>query len=219
MRKFWKRHSWYILLALIGILLIILTVTLTKVDNEPVVIKDEPIITTAPIPTIPTVAVVVEDEPTEDIEETEAVEEPFYYDVPLGNDVQDFIRARCCEYGVEMDFVMAIIEAESSFRADLYSGTNDVGLMQINKCNHEWLKDELGVDDFTDPMQNALCGIHIIAGHLDKTNGDKHLALMRYNCGAAGAKRLWDKGIYSSKYSRKVVGLYEEYKAESTSKC
>jgi len=87
--------------------------------------------------------------------------------------------------------------------------------MQINTINHEWLQEELGITDFLDPYQNVMCGIYIISGHLEKTDGDIELALMRYNCGATGAKRLWDKGIYHTDYTRKIMGYYEFYKEES----
>lgn len=45
--------------------------------------------------------------------------------------------------------------------------------MQINQCNHEWLSSTLGVSNFLDPMENILCGIYIISGHLEKTDGKK----------------------------------------------
>ncbi len=141
------------------------------------------------------------------------VEEPvvFYYDVPLSEDLQDYIRELCKKHDVPMSLIMAMIEVESSFRSDVISGTNDYGLMQINKINHEWLTEEYGITDFLDPYQNVFCGITIIAGHLEKTDGDIALALMRYNCGATGAKRLWDKGIYSTSYTEKILAAMEVY--------
>ena len=110
-----------------------------------------------------------------------------------------------------MSLIIAMIEVESSFRPNVISGTSDYGLMQINKINHEWLTEEYGITDFLDPYQNVFCGITIIAGHLEKTDGDIALALMRYNCGATGAKRLWDKGIYSTSYTEKILAAMEVY--------
>lgn len=138
-----------------------------------------------------------------------------YFDVPLSKELQDYIRNLCDEYGVPIELVIAIIDVESTFRADVVSKTNDYGLMQINKCNHEWLTDKLGVTDFLDPYQNINSGLHIISGHLEVTNGDIELALMRYNNGATGAKKLWDKGIYSTAYTQKIMTAYESYKEES----
>ena len=141
-----------------------------------------------------------------------------YFDVPLSHDLQDWIRAICEENGVPMALVMAIIDQESDFRAHLISGTNDYGIMQINACNHEAMIEKFGITDFLDPYQNVQCGIYIIGTHLQKTEGAVELALMRYNCGATGARRLWDKGIYSTKYSRSVMELYERYKEEYNAK-
>ena len=143
---------------------------------------------------------------------TEPTEPPVrYYDVPLSEDLQDYIRELCEKHDVPMSLIMAMIEVESSFRSNVISGTNDYGLMQINKINHEWLSEEYGITDFLNPYQNVFCGITIIAGHLDKTDGDITLALMRYNCGATGAKRLWDKGIYSTSYTEKIIAAMEGY--------
>ena len=143
---------------------------------------------------------------------TEPTEPPVqYYDVPLSEDLQDYIRTLCEENDVPMSLIIAMIEVESSFRSNVISGTSDYGLMQINEINHEWLTEEYGITDFLDPYQNVFCGITIIAGHLEKTDGDIALALMRYNCGATGAKRLWDKGIFSTSYTEKILAAMEVY--------
>ena len=34
---------------------------------------------------------------------------------------------------------------------------------------------------------------------------------MDYNMGVGGAMNLWDSGVYSSKYSRKVKAAYEKW--------
>ena len=147
----------------------------------------------------------------------EPITEPtvFYFDVPLSDGFQDYIRAKCSEYDVPMELVIALIDKESSFRSDVVSKSNDYGYMQINKCNREWLSETLGVSNFLDPYENVLCGIYIISGHLEKTDGNIELALMRYNCGATGARRLWEQGTYSTSYSRSVMILYESYKEEA----
>lgn len=162
-------------------------------------------VTTAVITTpVPTPETVIDTEPV-----------TVYFDVPLSKELQDYIRNLCDEYGIPIELVIAIIDVESTFRANIVSKTNDYGLMQINKCNHEWLTDKLGVTDFLDPYQNIKSGVHILSGHLEVTNGDIELALMRYNNGATGAKKLWNKGIYSTAYTRKIMTAYESYKEES----
>lgn len=139
----------------------------------------------------------------------------FYFDVPLSEELQDYIREKCTEYEVPMELVIALIDKESSFRSDVVSTTNDYGLMQINKCNHQWLSSTLGIRDFLDPMENVLCGIYMLSDHLDDTDGDIELALMMYNCGEGGAKRLWGNGIYSTSYSHSVMTLYASYKEKA----
>lgn len=157
---------------------------------------------------------------TETLVFTESVAEPMeepitYWDVPLSEDLQDYMRMLCEKYAVPEELVLAMIDVESSFRHDIVSASNDYGLMQINKVNHNQLTQKLGVTNFLDPYQNILCGVHIISEHLEKTDGDISKALMRYNCGATGALRLWQQGIYSTSYTERVVSAYEFYKEKS----
>ena len=194
-------------LALLGIILISMLVgaighkVLTTTEGKEIPQSVTIAVITTPVPTPKTVI------------DTEPV--TVYFDIPLSKELQDYIRNLCDEYGVPIELVIAIIDVESTFRADVVSKTNDYGLMQINKCNHEWLTDKLGVTDFLDPYQNINSGVHILLGHLEVTNGDIELALMRYNNGATGAKKLWDKGIYSTAYTQKIMKAYESYKEES----
>lgn len=162
------------------------------------------------ITTIPIKSAVLVKEHT--VEPTEP--QPIYYDCPLSNDLQDYIRELCSDKDVPMSLIIAMIEVESSFRANIISKSSDYGLMQINEVNHEVMSEKYGITDFLDPYQNVFCGITIIAEHLEKTDGDIALALMRYNCGATGAKRLWDKGIYSTSYTEKIMTAMEEYENE-----
>ncbi len=207
--KVWlKRNRLYLVLLLIVLLTITFTIevvsrcteTTNKSVSAEIVIMGE-VMNEAPLVTEP---IVEEEEP-----------KVFYFDVPLSHELQDHIRELCTEYNVPMELVIAMIEKESSFRANVISKTNDHGLMQINVINHGNLKKKLGVTNLLDPYQNVLSGIYIISGHLNKTGGDIELALMRYNAGGAGAKKMWDKGIYSTKYSRSIMSLYQSYKEKA----
>ena len=164
----------------------------------------------------PTVEVV---EPTLSVETTEVttserVEDiKVYYDCPLSHDLQDYIRTLCGNYGVPMSLIIAMIDVESSFRADVISKTNDYGLMQINIINHEWLREEYDITDFLDPYQNVFCGIAMIAEHYNRYC-DVNRAVMAYNLGLAGAKRLWDKSIFRTSYTDKINAAMEVYENE-----
>ena len=205
-KRWFKRNSTYIALA--GIILssvvagAIGCLAFVPRSQEIAPLKTEPMVAATPDIATSSVAPIAEPE-------------IIYFEVPLSDELQDYIRTQCVEYNVPMTLIIAIIERESSFRPNVIGKSNDYGLMQINICNHEWLSATLGVSDFLDPYENVLCGIYIIADHLEKTDGNVELALMRYNCGETGAKKLWDKGIYSTSYSRSVMTLYESYKEKA----
>ena len=157
-------------------------------------------------------------ETAEVVETTEVVEVIEYYDCPLDEDLQDYIRELCEKKGVPMSLIIAMIDVESSFKANVISCTNDYGLMQINKINHEWLSETYGITDFLDPYQNVFCGITVISQHYNKYD-DVDKALMAYNLGANGAKRLWNKGTYETSYTRYIKSTMEVYENEIEQSC
>jgi len=141
-------------------------------------------------------------------EETEELKDEdgfVYYDIPLELDIQRHIFDECKLYGVPYELAMAVmyVETGGTFDSSLRSKTNDSGLFQINDVHKKWLR-ESGINDLYNPYQNSSAGIWILKDALSK--GDNiHTSLMVYNMGHGGARKLWKKGIYSSKYSRKVV--------------
>lgn len=136
-----------------------------------------------------------------------------YFNVQLDVETQDYIFKLAQEYNVRPELILAVIDVESSFREDVISPTNDYGLMGINVCNHNEMRERFGITDFLDPKQNILCGVHILSSHLRYT-GNIEKALMCYNCGRTGARKLWKRGIVSTVYSRKVMEKYEKYTLE-----
>jgi hypothetical protein len=133
-----------------------------------------------------------------------------YYDIPLDDDLQEYIQDTCDKYGFDRyDIIIAIIQEESSYSEDVISSTYDYGYMQINQSNHQWLSEELGITDFLDGKQNILAGIYIYSDLYAKYD-DVGLALMAYNCGETGAKNLWEQEIYSTQYSRAVIEIAEK---------
>ena len=132
-------------------------------------------------------------------------------DVPLSEEIQEFIYRTSCENKIEFPIVMALIETESSFRPNVVSKTNDYGLMQINKINHKRLTQTIGVTNYLDPYQNVEAGIYMLKELYDKY-GNNSKVLMAYNMGEAGAKRLWKQGIYESDYSRKILNKSNVYR-------
>lgn len=115
---------------------------------------------------------------------------------------QDYLWEMCEKYGVTEHYELFIAQMyhESGFRTDIISGTNDYGLMQINKCNHGWLSKKLGKSNFLDPYTSIEAGVYILSDYLKKY-GDVQTALVCYNMGESAVQ----KGTYSTKYSRGVL--------------
>ena len=127
---------------------------------------------------------------------------------------KDFIYEICADEGVPVTLVLAMIETESGFNPEIISSTNDYGLLQINKVNHEWLKKSYRTADMLNPYQNVFCGIKIIGTFVKKYNNDLNKALMAYNMGNYGAKKAWQNGITSTKYSTKILELMNKYEED-----
>ena len=147
--------------------------------------------------------------------EPEPEPEPFYHDIPLATELQDFVRDEAEQRGVPPELILAMMDQESDYRTNLVSGTNDYGIMQINKVNHETLSKILGVTDFLDPEQNIRCGTYMIGELLAKYDGDMHRALTSYNRGESGANKYFKKnGTYETSYSRSIIEIYNNLTEE-----
>lgn len=128
------------------------------------------------------------------------------YEQFLSKEVLEYTYELCQSKNANFGLVMAIIENESQFKSDAISPTNDYGLMQINKNNHTWLSEELGITDFLDSKQNIQAGVHILSLFSNK-GYTEHQVLMCYNLGESGAMRKRSNGIYETGYSRKVIDI------------
>ncbi|NLE27069.1 MAG: lytic transglycosylase domain-containing protein [Clostridiaceae bacterium] len=136
------------------------------------------------------------------------------YSIPLADELQEYTFGLCKENDLDYEMVLAMMDRESDYREKMISKTNDYGLMQINEVNHGWLKTELGIEDFLDAEQNILAGVRMLSELTGKYE-DPHQALMAYNSGEAGAKRLWGQGKTTSEYSRSIMARAEELRKEA----
>lgn len=125
-------------------------------------------------------------------------------DVPLDIETQEFTYNLCTAYNIDWTLVMAIMQTESNFKSDTISKTNDYGLMQINKVNHQWLTEKLGITDYLDKTQNIRAGVFVLRKLFEEYT-DPKLVLMAYNMGSNGAEALWNKKIYTTPYVDKVL--------------
>ena len=134
-----------------------------------------------------------------------------YLDIPLSKKLQRHIFKQCKNERELYFLAMAVIQAESDFDPDCIGiDGHDKGLMQIRDCNLESLQKKFGKVNLMDPYDNTKCGVYMLRKLYEKYVY-MNLTLMAYNCGEAGARRLWRKDIYSTEYSRKVIAYYQEF--------
>ena len=174
-------------------------------------IKPQKVVTET-VETVKTVEVPVYEE-----EGLPVVNEVDYFDVPLSHSLQQYIYEICADNDLSVSLVIALIDKESNFNPECVSDTNDYGLMQINECNFQWVKEDYNSVDMLNPYQNVYCGINILAGYLHKYDDDYTKALMCYNLGEYGASKAWENGIFCTDYTKAVETKWEVYKENGSS--
>ena len=191
---------------------------LIAVIATPFVIKDlsvdvdapttPPVDTTYLPPSVEAVSLSFTETPSATEQPTEEI--PTYShneNIPLPFELQEAMQQACEKYGVPYALALAVAESESSFDLEADSGTC-WGVMQIHPINYPRLR-ENGIEP-TEYEGNITAGVFLLGELLEKYT-DTHKALMAYNCGETGAKRLWKEGYMTTKYSVKVVTLSEKW--------
>lgn len=132
--------------------------------------------------------------------------------IPLSKEVQEYAFQKCSEIGMNYNIFLGMMRKESGFDPNAVSGTSDYGLCQINECNHKTMYNTFGSDwDWSNPYDSIDAATYLLKGIIPNYNNWHHV-LMAYNAGVKGAKeKYFDKGIYSTKYSRAVLEYAEEY--------
>lgn len=131
--------------------------------------------------------------------------------VPLDENEQFCLNTWCEQYGVPYTLALAMIEAESSFNPNAVNRAGTCfSYMQINACNEEWLKKDLGISSVKNPLDNLRSGTYMVGGYIRKYE-DLSMALMAYNSGEGGAKAKFAQGIYETEYTRKILKLKAEW--------
>lgn len=153
---------------------------------------------------------VTEPETTEPQEQEETQPVKVYIDVPLSNELQEFIENLADEYDIPSEVVVAIIKRESNFDRYAVGGEGEMGLMQIHPCNTWQLYEELGVSDLFDPEENIWGGIYLLSKVFHKYDTTA-MALMCYNCGETRAKQLFAQGIYETSYTRDISRIIDGF--------
>jgi hypothetical protein len=142
---------------------------------------------------------------------------PDAYNIDLTDTQMSTVRQMANEYAIDMDLVLAVMYKESRFDENAVSSTHDYGIMQINKSNHGWLKQTLGLTDVLGFTENLRCGIYLLDTYLDKYDNVTQ-ALMCYHYGESGAKAKWHKRVYHTQYTDDVERYTNDLKTYKTIK-
>lgn len=137
------------------------------------------------------------------------IEETRYFDVPLSEDLQDYIFALCENREIDPAIVIAMIRHESNYDPmDIGDGGNSYGLMQVQPRWHSDRMEKLGVSDLFDPYQNVLVGVDYLDEMLDEGEG-MEWALRAYN---GGPYRGWNPNEKVNTYVKVISGYMKELK-------
>jgi len=125
----------------------------------------------------------------------------------IKNEYQEYCFEIGEEYNVSPFLIMAMIEAESSGKADAVNDAGTcMGLMQINMSNSVGA----GVDPY-DPKQNIRAGVEILLRKAELVEGDDiGIALNLYN----GQKVYDELTPYAEKILNRAYELESKYYAE-----
>lgn len=151
-------------------------------------------------------------EPIEDVKVEYVVDEPtVYLDIPLSEELQEFTKNQCEYMGVPYDIAIAVMDVESGFQTDVISQTNDYGLLQINKINHNEMNKLFGITDMLDAENNIVAGVYMLSLLYNKYEHD-NLVLIAYNMGESKMKSLINSGVTKTEYSMEVIKKANEYR-------
>lgn len=135
-------------------------------------------------------------------------------EIPLSRELQEYSYNLCNKKNISYDLLLAVMKKESNFNMDIVSyndnGSYDSGLMQINSCNLENIREIYGVTNLLDPYDNVKIGIDMISAKINEF-GERG-GLIAYNMGNKGYQNAMEAGTLSTPYYEKVM----QYKAEIT---
>lgn len=172
----------------------------------------EPIVIIESVPYVTTEATTIPEEveiSKMEITTEETTTATVLMDVPVSEDLQLYIINLCEERNISPALVMAVIERESCFKAEVIGDNGDsFGLMQIQPKWHQERMDKLGCTDLLNPYDNVTVGIDILTELLTESN-DITYVLMAYNGGSDYAKKMQKKDKVSN-YASTVIERAEE---------
>jgi soluble lytic murein transglycosylase len=132
----------------------------------------------------------------------------------------DTVHRESLAAGIDPLLVAAIVAKESSFQSQVVSSAGAVGLMQVRPwvardVAERRLLEWRGLETLHDPDANVRLGILYYLELMNRFDSDPVTALEAYNRGPSRVSRELRDGTFSeSRYSERVLGLYEKLDAE-----
>jgi TPR repeat protein len=105
--------------------------------------------------------------------------------MPAPAKIEKMVRGMAPEFGLDPNFVMAIMQIESGYRTDAVSPRNAMGLMQLIPETAE----RFGVKDAFDAKENMRGGMRYLRWLLAYFRGDVSLVAAAYNAGEGAVER------------------------------
>lgn len=121
----------------------------------------------------------------------------------------DIVAQIAPEYGLDVLFVMAVIEAESGFDPDATSPVGAMGLMQIMPSTAK----KFGAKDPYDPEQNVHAGCALLSRLFERYDQDTALVLAAYSAGDVHVQKAGGVPSFSVKYIARVIRAHARIKA------
>ncbi len=125
---------------------------------------------------------------------------------------RETVRAAAEEYKIPEALLLAVMAVESNFDHQAVSEKGAMGLMQLMPGT----ANDMYVADAWDPHQNIRGGARYLRTLANQYQGDVILTLAAYNAGPEAVRRAGNRVPAipeTQEYVRKVVALYESFKA------
>lgn len=118
----------------------------------------------------------------------------------------DVISRVATEYRIDGLLLAAVVDAESSFDADVVSPRGAVGLMQLMPTTAA----DLGFETLHEPGANVRAGARYLSSLIQRYDGDLALALAAYNAGPGNVDRFGGVPPFreTDRYVKKVLSTY-----------
>jgi hypothetical protein len=149
------------------------------------------------------------------------------YKLKINEDIQKYLYNKCKENNWEYELILSLIKQESDFNIEGINynnnGTVDIGLVQINSSNVEWLKKATGNKNFSpynpyNSIDACLINLNSIKNFwVNEDIKDENILLLHclnsYNMGIQGFKNYKiNTSSISREYDKKIKKYYEKLK-------